>query len=120
MIQSHTSLDKFKINLTNSGERKTNTAAIILLKNFSLIFFILSSLDENTACEKSKIPKATNNSGTAILIHFIISLINLGLGEGFVANWFKAWGIAFVCAFPIIVIVAPIVHKIVHKLIVKI
>ena len=47
----------------------------------------------------------------------VISIFNIGLVEGIVLIWLKAWGFAFVVAFPTIVIVSPIVRKLVNAVV---
>ena len=45
------------------------------------------------------------------LMSFVITLFNVGLVEQIVVIWLKAWGFAFIVAFPAVTIVAPIVHQ---------
>ena len=61
--------------LTKNGTIKTIIAAIILLINLSLSFFMPSSLSLNVALKKSVIPRMINSIGTTNLIIFITSLI---------------------------------------------
>ena len=37
-----------------------------------------------------------------------------GLVDGIITIWLKAWGFAFIVAFPIIVVVSPIVRRLVN------
>lgn len=43
----------------------------------------------------------------------VISLFNLGLVSDIIAIWLRAWGFAFVVAFPTIMLVSPFVHRLV-------
>jgi len=47
------------------------------------------------------------------LMSLVISLFNVGLVENILAIWMKAWGFAFVIAFPSVVMVTPAVRKLV-------
>ena len=47
---------------------------------------------------------------------FFITLINAGLNEKFLLIWLKAYGIAFVVAFPAILIIAPRIRKFVESI----
>ncbi|MEW6993756.1 DUF2798 domain-containing protein [Colwelliaceae bacterium MEBiC 14330] len=51
------------------------------------------------------------------LMSFVITLFNIGMVEGFVMLWLKAWGFAFIVAFPSVLIVAPLVNLMVSKLV---
>ena len=57
---------------------------------------------------------------TAVFMSFLMSLvitfINLGLIDGFVLKWLKAWGYGFIVGYPVMLIVLPIVRKIINKL----
>lgn len=45
------------------------------------------------------------------IMSFVISVFNVGLVSNIVSIWLKAWGFAFIVAFPTIILVSPIVHK---------
>ena len=45
------------------------------------------------------------------LMSLVITLFNVGLVENILFIWVKAWGFAFVVAFPAVTLVSPIVHK---------
>ena len=47
---------------------------------------------------------------------FFITLINVGLKDGFVLIWMKNYAIAFVIALPLIILLAPRIHKFVEKI----
>ncbi|NQZ79865.1 MAG: DUF2798 domain-containing protein [Colwellia sp.] len=47
------------------------------------------------------------------IMSFVISLFNLGFIENIFFIWLKAWGFAFVVAFPVILIVTPVVKVLV-------
>jgi len=49
----------------------------------------------------------------------VISIFNVGLIDGIVQIWLKAWSFAFVVAFPTIVVVSPIVRKLVGLVVEK-
>jgi len=51
------------------------------------------------------------------IMSLVISVFNLGLHANIVHIWLKAWGFAFVVAFPTIMLVAPIVQRLVNRLI---
>jgi hypothetical protein len=44
------------------------------------------------------------------IMSFIISVFNVGMIDGIVAVWLKAWAFAFVIAFPTIIGVTPLVR----------
>lgn len=48
------------------------------------------------------------------IMSFVISVFNVGMVTNIVTIWLKAWGFAFIVAFPAIIIVPPIVHKLVR------
>ena len=47
------------------------------------------------------------------LMSFVISLFNVGFIDGILLIWLKAWGFAFVIAFPAVVAVSPVVRRLV-------
>jgi hypothetical protein len=47
----------------------------------------------------------------------VMSIFNVGLIEGIVSIWFKVWGVAFIVAFPTVIVVLPIVRKLVNLVI---
>tara|TARA_B100000809_G_scaffold62734_1_gene59483 strand:+ start:438 stop:602 length:165 start_codon:yes stop_codon:yes gene_type:complete len=49
----------------------------------------------------------------------VISIFNVGLVEGIITIWLKAWGFAFVVAFPTIVVISPIVRRLVNMVVDK-
>ncbi|MEB8433031.1 MULTISPECIES: DUF2798 domain-containing protein [Cocleimonas] len=48
---------------------------------------------------------------------FVITLFNVGLIDGILIKWLKAWSFAFLVAFPTVLIVGPIVRRLVALLI---
>lgn len=46
----------------------------------------------------------------------VITFINLGLVEGFIGIWLRAWIFAFVIAFPTIMLVFPFARKLAMKI----
>ncbi len=51
----------------------------------------------------------------AFLMSFLMSgaitAINVGVPEDFVSRWMRAWGLAFLLAYPAILIVAPVARR---------
>ena len=47
------------------------------------------------------------------IMSLVITLFNVGIVQGIALIWLKAWGFAFVVAFPTVVLVAPLVRKLV-------
>jgi len=47
------------------------------------------------------------------LMSLVISLFNVGLVNNIFSIWMKAWGFAFVIAFPSVVLVTPAVRRLV-------
>lgn len=47
------------------------------------------------------------------LMSLVISLFNVGLVSNIINIWLKAWGFAFVIAFPAVIIVSPAVRRLV-------
>jgi hypothetical protein len=47
----------------------------------------------------------------------VISIFNVGLIEGIVSIWLKAWSFSFIVAFPTVIVVSPIVRKLVNLVI---
>ena len=52
------------------------------------------------------------------IMSLVISIFNVGLADDIVSIWLKAWGFAFVVAFPAIMMVSPIVDLMV-KVVIK-
>lgn len=48
------------------------------------------------------------------LMSLMVSLINMGFDENILYLWLRAWSIAFVIAFPTILIISPYVQKLVE------
>jgi hypothetical protein len=57
----------------------------------------------------------------ALLMSFTMSLVicifNVGLIEGIVSIWLKAWIFSFLVAFPTVIVFSPIVSKLVNLVI---
>ena len=47
------------------------------------------------------------------IMSFVISAFNIGWAEGILIIWLHAWMLAFVVAFPTIMVVSPLVRKLV-------
>lgn len=47
------------------------------------------------------------------IMSLVISIFNVGLAENILSIWLKAWGFAFIVAFPIVTFISPIVRKLV-------
>ena len=45
------------------------------------------------------------------IMSFALTLLNLGLIDNLLIIWLKAWGVAFLVAFPSVAVLAPKVHK---------
>ena len=45
------------------------------------------------------------------LMSLVITLFNVGIKDNILFIWLKAWGFAFVVAFPAVILVSPVVHK---------
>lgn len=52
----------------------------------------------------------------SLVMSFAISLINLGLVNGFFHIWMRAWGLAYAIAFPTLLVVFPFVRKLAIKI----
>jgi hypothetical protein len=50
------------------------------------------------------------------LMTFVITLVNLGPGPGFLVAWGKSFAIAYVVAVPLIFFLAPVARKMTAKL----
>jgi len=53
------------------------------------------------------------------IMSFVITVFNVGLVDNLLFIWLKAWGFAFMVAFPTINVVAPIVRKLVALVVAK-
>lgn len=51
------------------------------------------------------------------LMSFVITIFNIGLVDEILFIWLKAWGFAFVVAFPIVIVVSPVVRRLVENII---
>jgi hypothetical protein len=51
------------------------------------------------------------------IMSFVISAFNMGLADSIFLIWLKAWLLAFVIAFPTIILVTPLVKKLVFLVI---
>lgn len=52
----------------------------------------------------------------SLIMSGIITLINLGFVDGFFIIWFRAWIVAYVIAFPTILLVFPFARKLALKI----
>ncbi|ARN74012.1 DUF2798 domain-containing protein [Oceanicoccus sagamiensis] len=48
------------------------------------------------------------------LMSLVITVFNLGLVEGLLGIWLKAWGFGFIVALPTVLTVSPLVRKLVN------
>ena len=48
------------------------------------------------------------------VMSLIISIFNVGLVSNIIYIWMKAWAVAFMFAFPTVIVVSPLVHKLVN------
>jgi hypothetical protein len=53
------------------------------------------------------------------IMSFVITLLNLGPVDGLAGIWLHAWGMAFIVAFPTIVLVTPLVRALVTAVVDK-
>ena len=53
------------------------------------------------------------------LMSLVITLFNVGLVHNIIFIWLKAWGFAFIIAFPAVILVTPLVRKLVELVIRK-
>lgn len=53
----------------------------------------------------------------AFLMSAILTFINLGWFDGFVAAWLRAYLYAHVCAFPLVFVFAPLSRRLTAKLV---
>lgn len=51
-----------------------------------------------------------------LLMTFVITWVNVGLGADFFARWMKAFGIAYLVGVPVIFFMAPIARKITGRI----
>ena len=51
------------------------------------------------------------------IMSFVISVINVGWIDGIGSIWLKAWGTAFIIAFPIILLIEPVLRQLAAKLV---
>lgn len=51
-----------------------------------------------------------------VLMTFVITWVNVGLGADFLQKWMKAFGIAYIVGVPVIFFMAPIARKITGRL----
>lgn len=49
------------------------------------------------------------------IMTFVITLVNVGWGEHFLATWLKAFAIAYAVGVPVIFLLAPVARKITGK-----
>ena len=50
------------------------------------------------------------------IMTFVITWVNTGLGDGFIARWWRAFYIAWPIAFTLILLGAPRITKLIHRL----
>lgn len=53
----------------------------------------------------------------ALIMSGILTAVNTGLANGYLARWMHAFLIAWACAFPLVLLFAPLTRKLVSKLI---
>ncbi|PCJ86328.1 MAG: hypothetical protein COA54_09120 [Thiotrichaceae bacterium] len=51
------------------------------------------------------------------LMSFIINIFNVGFINNTLTVWLKAWGFAFVIAFPTVILISPTISKLVNLVI---
>ena len=45
------------------------------------------------------------------LVSFVVTMLNIGFVANLLSIWLRAWGPAFIVAFPSVIVVVPIVRK---------
>jgi hypothetical protein len=50
------------------------------------------------------------------LLSFVITAINSGIGIGFLNRWLRAYGLAWMLAFPLVTLIAPQVRRLVDRI----
>lgn len=53
----------------------------------------------------------------SFLMSGVITFLNLGLPSDFLEKWIRAFGSAFIIAYPIVLFVAPLAKKLAHHLV---
>lgn len=53
------------------------------------------------------------------IMSFIISIFNIGIVNGIFFIWLKAWALAFIIAFPTIILITPLVRKLVTSVVLQ-
>lgn len=51
------------------------------------------------------------------VMSLVITVFNVGFVDQIMNIWLKAWGMAFVVAFPVVVLISPVVKKLVSIII---
>ena len=51
------------------------------------------------------------------LMSLIITFVNVGMIDGVILIWLKAWALSFVIAYPVVLTVTPVVNKLVKRVI---
>lgn len=57
------------------------------------------------------------SSFMSCVMSFVINVVNVGFIDGIVFIWLKSWALAFVVAFPTVLLIAPIARKLVAVLV---
>lgn len=52
----------------------------------------------------------------SIFMSFVLTAVNIGFPDFFLAAWMKSLGLGFVVALPVSMLVIPLVRKIIHPL----
>jgi hypothetical protein len=51
------------------------------------------------------------------IVTFVSTAKNIGFPSDFIIQWFKAWGFAFIVAFPTVILIMPSIKKIITKMV---
>ncbi|ALS97055.1 DUF2798 domain-containing protein [Lacimicrobium alkaliphilum] len=51
------------------------------------------------------------------IMSLVVTLYNLGLPEGLLYIWVKAWGFGFMVAFPVVLVISPLIRRLVTLLV---
>jgi UDP-N-acetylmuramyl pentapeptide phosphotransferase/UDP-N-acetylglucosamine-1-phosphate transferase len=50
------------------------------------------------------------------VVVFVSTAVNFGFSSDFIMRWMKGWGVAFIIAFPTVLIIMPFIRKLVAKI----
>lgn len=70
-----------------------------------------------------KIKRKNEMKVTLVIMVFVMTMIvslvsisvNFGFSDDFIYRWFKAWGLAFIVATPVVMVIVPLIKKRISK-----